>query len=1096
MIDSARVHAIGPVTKVEQELLQLELGLKSALKVEHAGPELEAWLRAEAARRGLSVLPDREPTPSYAGVEAELATSLFVGPNEALLAELREWSHRQRDPHAQSSDKAAAIRSIGAALGYPSCCVEAYIAGREFPDQSLVFLRPLFATKGTLEPLLNLAGNDELISHVPCSYGCGASLELARRTAHELERREPSVWHARWARMCAPVLVLGPRGLVRLEPRPDDAATWGGVRYARADSSMLSDDALRAALESGDELVLRPSSVEIRRGGQATYRERRAGPLDLPVLLRFGGAARRPARVALVDLHRSLIDYMDTMTLAMASGDLTRLGVSNELVRLYVDRERPETWERSYLRLERYLLDHQFTAAVWNMAFDDGVVSRLGRAGMLQVLIDSRFSGAAVPFDFVLTSASRQAFCRFFRLWCEGEEDPEVRELLSHKSDGGWSSHALAEPLAQRARIDEDSFWPTTQYVVPDGEHRPASDVWHLCVNPGCPYGKRLDDNPHFEGLELPDSASARGCSFCEEGGDYEGAPAEPTMRGLLHQFEYIARRAPHSRFILLERAVFRFLERFLVRADQISRGSARRGQRLEFFVTARTDEIVREQAHLREALVVAAERGLLVNLYLVGIESFSQTALDLFNKGTRVEVQVEAIEIMRELEAAFPGTFTASRSSAHGFMLFTPWTTMAELVENCEWMERTRFWEFRSEATLSKLRLYPTVPLFYKARAEGLLAPGYDDEEFDMSIRLGYSKEVPWRFIDAKVEAVYRLLAAAADHYPRGSRELTLLRDAIAEVETHGTEVDAETFHAPRRARRAVRPGLGRPRRRRFTLALGSRSNLGCTYYDHGDEAPPPPREELAQRLLDGRKTGESAVTLGGAEPLLSPSLMFAVRAARRCGYSSIALETNALGLDTARMTALREAGLTRVLPFLPAWDREPIDRIARVAGAAALLFRAAPAIEGSGLEVQPVIPVARETLAELPRFVELAELLFPSARGLALRFFPSEGTLPHARTDGPGERPLVRFVEAADSAGLGVTQVADVIVPPCAFSDTRALEGLMVLDTPPSADFRRIPECSGCALVERCRGVSEGFARAFPHAPLTSVRSKLPAQ
>ncbi len=1097
VIDFPAVPRDAPRTKTELELLQLALGLKSAVKVEHIDSADEVWLRAQAAERSLFTVDDDEPEPSYTGVAPQTAKTLFVGPDPQLLASLREWSHTQREPGA-ATDKHAAIRNIGRALGYPSCCVEAYIAGREFPDQSLVFLRPLFGTEGPLDPLLNPAGNDELVSHVPCSYACDASIAIARRTSQELDKLDRPEWERRWARMQQPVLVMGARGVIRLEPSNDDAGAWDHARYTRADVSTLTDARLSEALQAGNELKLQPGSFDVLSPGGHIYTEQRAAPLDLPVLLRFGGPERRRARVAFVDLHRSLIDYMDTMTLPMLSGDLTHLGIANEVVRLYVDRERPDTWPMSYRRLQTYLLENGFSAAVWNMVFDADLVASLRDAGMLQLLIDGRFGGDDIPFDLVLTAPARQSFCRFWRLWCEGNDVPRVPELWHRGAGSRWEQTALAKPGSRLARIEDDTFWPTTAYVVPDGEYRPASDVWHLCVNPGCPYGKRLDDNPHFEGIEMPASASARGCSFCEEGGDYDGAPAEPTMRSLLHQLEYIAARAPHSRFILLERAVFRFLPRFLERADEITRRSSRRAERLEFFVTARTDEIVREQKNLRAALEVATARGLSINLYLVGVENFSERQLELFNKGTTAAVQVEAIEIMRRMEREFPRAFTASRDAAHGFLLFTPWTTLDDLRENAEWMERTHFWELRSEATLSKLRLYPTVPLFYKARAEGLLEADYAAEGLDMSVRLGYSKEAPWRFVNPDVAAVYRLLVAAADDYPRGAREIQLLRDAICAVEETGPDVRADDFHAARDRSAVARPGIGRPTGPRLSLAVSNACNLGCTFCNRKTDAPAADRERLARQLLDARAAGETLVVLDGAEPLMSRSLLFAARAARRAGFTTIGLETNTLGLDGRRIEQLKEAGVSRILPFLAGWDRASIDRIAREPGAADLLFRAAPAIEASGLEIQPVIPVARETIADLPSFVALACELFPSLRGFALRFFPSDGALPQQLADGPGEAPISRLVAAADGIGVGVSQVASPVVPPCAFvgalplADSTGARRRRCARHHAHRSMRRMRPC--IALPGRVRRVLVGLPRRaarqradVPPGPLT---------
>jgi pyruvate-formate lyase-activating enzyme len=1080
--------------KLEQELLQLGLGLKSALKAEHVSAAQDAWLREEAARRELTVVADREPEPSNVGVSPALGTSLFVGRDPALLRELVAASRVQRNPQASSADKHAAIRRIGSALGYPDCCVEAYVAGREFPDQSLVCLRPAFGTEGVADPLLDLAGNDELVSHVPCSYACQPSIALARETGAALEARDPAAWLARRARMGLPLLLFGNRGMLRLTPQDGSSTEQSRVRFSSADVSTLLDPALVEAFSRADSVELGDGRLTISSGPRRLYEEQRASPLDLPLLLVWGSRPRRRVRLALVDLHRSLIDYMDTMTLAMLSGDLTHLGIQNELIRLYLDRERPSTWRSSTQKLARYLLEGGFTGVVWNMAFDADVAETTRRSGLVSVLLDGRFSGDAGPFDYVLSMPTRQACSRFWRLWAQGEDLPRVPGLF-HPGAGGWQRKQLLASIEPPLRPSAETFWPNTQYVTLEGEYRPPVDIWSLCANPGCPYGKKLDDNEHFQGVVVPPEASARGCSFCEEGGDYEGAPALPTMETLLHQLAYIVERAPHGRFIIHERAVFRFLARFLERADPLIRASGRSTGPPEFFVTGRCDEIVREQKHLREALDVARSLGQRVNAYLVGIENFSQRLLDLFNKGSSVEQHVRAVEILRELEESHPGTFTATRSASHGFLLFTPWTRFEELEENAHWLEVTRFWELRSEATLSKLRLYPTVPLYYKARAEGLLEAGYGDGAHDMSLRLGYSREAPWRFEDPRAAAVYRLLLSAVDAYPRGSRELAFFRAAIEAVRRDGQHAQPEPFLASWRDSQPERRGL-QTNGVGFGMSLSGRCNLGCPFCNRKHDRPDPGLRPLAERLLEARAARRDHVVLNGAEPLMSPALLVAARAAARAGFRTIALETNTLGLDSARVEKLRKAGVTRILPFLPGWDDASSNQLAREPQAAPLARSAARAIEASELETVPVIPIARHTLPRLPAYIARVEELYPSARAVAVRFFPEQGQLPHQLSDGPGETPIVRLVEAAAAIGLRVVQAGSPIVPPCTLEHTLALRSLFVLDRPAEPAFRRVEACQACSLSSRCPGASAEFGEQFPLARLAPVREALPGR
>jgi pyruvate-formate lyase-activating enzyme len=273
--------------------------------------------------------------------------------------------------------------------------------------------------------------------------------------------------------------------------------------------------------------------------------------------------------------------------------------------------------------------------------------------------------------------------------------------------------------------------------------------------------------------------------------------------------------------------------------------------------------------------------------------------------------------------------------------------------------------------------------------------------------------------------------------------------------------------------------------------LSLSTTCNLGCTFCSRKSERPAPERRVLAQALLDGRARGHDQVVLDGAEPLMSAELLWAARAARAAGYATVALETNGIGLDERRIRRLAEAGVTRIMPFLPGWSAEATSSIAREPEAGALVSASAPAVDGSDLELLPVVPVAREVLPHLHHYVDFVRSLYPRARGIALRFFPDAGELAHQTI---GEQPLARMVEAADAAGFRVYPAGSPVVPPCAFDELSSLRDLVVLDGTVADDVARIRQCETCVLAPRCPGVSASFLETFPRARLAPVRTLLP--
>ncbi len=89
------------------------------------------------------------------------------------------------------------------------------------------------------------------------------------------------------------------------------------------------------------------------------------------------------------------------------------------------------------------------------------------------------------------------------------------------------------------------------------------------------------------------------------------------------------------------------------------------------------------------------------------------------------------------------------------GFVLFTPWTSPADLYLNWLYLKKLRFDRWRESAVLTRLRLYPENALYYKAQAQGLLASDHA-EGSDASDRYGYETETPWAFKDSRIQDIY----------------------------------------------------------------------------------------------------------------------------------------------------------------------------------------------------------------------------------------------------------------------------------------------------------------------------------------------------
>lgn len=276
----------------------------------------------------------------------------------------------------------------------------------------------------------------------------------------------------------------------------------------------------------------------------------------------------------------------------------------------------------------------------------------------------------------------------------------------------------------------------------------------------GCPWLADARKSPLFEGVE-GEGIQFKGCTFCL---DQSGAYAAPTeaqvLASWLGQARAIRARSPATRELLLvDERPHPFLPAFF---EAMAAEPALHG--LELLIKSRVDWLLQfGESHLAPAAAAAKKSGSVLHVYLVGFENFERFHLELFNKGQTAEDAEAAITLLRALSARFPESFEFRRLRAHGIVLFTPWTTPEALLENARWMARVDFSELRSEALKTRLRLYKRTPLFHLAERDGLLAERFETGRPDRAEEQGYDASAPWRFRDARTEAVFRAASALA---------------------------------------------------------------------------------------------------------------------------------------------------------------------------------------------------------------------------------------------------------------------------------------------------------------------------------------------
>lgn len=159
---------------VDHELLALEHGAREVIKRMWPPGQLGAQL-TPLETRGL--VTQRFGVTSHGGAVSERDVVFVARDAPALAAALRVEAALQS---SRGRDDDAAVREMGALLGYPRCCVDRFVRMTSRDDASLAgaLLGPLgvrmpFETAFTVVPFA-------LVSHAPCAPGCAPTIALAR----------------------------------------------------------------------------------------------------------------------------------------------------------------------------------------------------------------------------------------------------------------------------------------------------------------------------------------------------------------------------------------------------------------------------------------------------------------------------------------------------------------------------------------------------------------------------------------------------------------------------------------------------------------------------------------------------------------------------------------------------------------------------------------------------------------------------------------------------------------------------------------------------------------------------------------------------
>jgi pyruvate-formate lyase-activating enzyme len=690
--------------------------------------------------------------------------------------------------------------------------------------------------------------------------------------------------------------------------------------------------------------------------------------------------------------------FPDTLLAELAQA-AREAGHTARIVHAYYDGKDAARDAEVGARLERWLGEAGADLVVLERIFDPAPVrAHVGRAAHRRAVLVTRgdsfdvVTGAGVDLvvgtapGMTRSGATRRtptvaelcgAFARLVEAVAHGE-DPAAVPGVARVHEGALDAAAPIERASPRrpyravAEHDVIALGPPPRVVRKT-----------LFGNVGCPFADDPAENPHYRGLLLPEAPrlARLGCAFCAMGGDYEKRPDAEVIGHLVEQAAFWTSRTPDvSELVLSDQYALRYLAA-LVRA------AAAAGVRpVRWLFAARPDAFVRERARVEQAIAAAAEVGHAIEIYLSGFEAFCDAELRRYNKGATVDDLTGAIAAMRELAVLHPGAFAYAAARGHSLILWSPWTSPADLAESAANLRKVGARELFHELGKNRLRLYRDLPIYYAAERDGALADAWDEGDEGAGRRKGYNVEHPWRFLDRRTRLAHELGLLLRDRLGVEGElaQLTAAAELAGRLDAASLDVGA-TVAAVARGLDAIEaalaaihgaPAQGTGSRAAVVLFAGACNNH-CRACSNGDAWLDDRADAVLARVQAARaREPRIPIVLAGREPTIHPAFGAALAAARGAERRPVGVVTNGRRFAYAAFAqAAARAGLTGASVKLFAVDGAAADAIVECAGAHEQAIAGLRALRAAGLvDVEIRAPLHASALLGTAGFAAVA--------------------------------------------------------------------------------------------------------------------------
>jgi hypothetical protein len=289
-----------------------------------------------------------------------------------------------------------------------------------------------------------------------------------------------------------------------------------------------------------------------------------------------------------------------------------------------------------------------------------------------------------------------------------------------------------------------------------------------------CQYNKAFSLNPFLNVGHQDALVRHGGCAFCTrpEGDELAWKAVDPNL-AIQNQLEAIALTCPTNNQRLMIRMQGETPIKHLGTTIENIVKSGLPGS--DFLFDCRSDMLVRRLEEFTRALPALKGTSHRIEISLVGVKNFCSKELDRFNKGFDGITNLKALWVLFQLERQWRDYFGFRQYGGLSLITMTPWTEPEELTLNLSISSLLEIEDIAGKLLSGRLRLYPSLPLYWRAKQDGLLTDGYDDPLLDTASLSLYDHETPWRFANPVLENVSKILIRLEDNrVPADFDELT----------------------------------------------------------------------------------------------------------------------------------------------------------------------------------------------------------------------------------------------------------------------------------------------------------------------------------